>query len=227
MNIRRAQKDDCQDIRGVHIASVMGISTDSYTPEEIQAWAIPKDPKNYEDSIGSKEFLVAEDNSVILGFGVLNQERAEIEAVYVSPEAGRRGIGMALLRKLEERAGVLGLSVLRLNASLNAVPFYERAGYVGQAKSKYRLFSGVEIDCVPMLKAVGQDPGWENLRDHLDQERQRINEEIRDYPRPIPACDAQFNFLLQEQTRIAEELSRLKALAKDAVTESANEKLTD
>ena len=89
-----------------------------------------------------------------MGFGVLNQLIAEVEAVYVDPEAGRRGIGLEVLLKLEERARALGLRVLRLNASLNAVPFYERAGYVARAQSKYRLLTGVEIACVPMVKAV-------------------------------------------------------------------------
>ena len=154
LNIRRAGQEDCQFIGSVHAAAVRGIRTALYTPEEIQAWAVPKKPESYEESIHSKEFFVAEEGGVIVGFGVLNQASAEVEAVYVSPEAGRRGIGLAVLRKLEERAGALGLRVLRLNASLNAVPFYERAGYVAQEGSKYRLSTGVEIACVPMVKSI-------------------------------------------------------------------------
>ena len=100
---------------------------------------------------------MAEEGDVIVGFGVLNQESAEVEAVYVRPEADRRGIGLEVLGKLEERAGALGLGELRLNASLNAVPFYEKAGYVAQAESKYRLATGVEIACVPMVKAVARE----------------------------------------------------------------------
>jgi len=138
----------------VHAAAVTGIRTAHYTPDEIQAWAVPRDPESYEELIRSREFFVAEEGGVIVGFGVLNQESAEVEAVYVSPGAGRRGFGLEILRKLEERASALGLSVLRLNASLNAVPFYEKAGYVAQERSKYRLLTGVEIACVPMLKAM-------------------------------------------------------------------------
>jgi len=138
----------------VHSAAVRGIRTSLYTPEEIQAWAVPRKPESYEESIRSKEFFVAEEGGVITGFGVLNQESAEVEAVYVSPGAVRRGIGLELLRKLEEQAGALGLEVLRLNASLNAVQFYQRAGYVAQEESKYRLSNGVEIACVPMVKLM-------------------------------------------------------------------------
>ena len=138
----------------VHAAAVAGIRTTLYTPEEIQSWAIPKKPESYQDSIRTKEFFVAEEDGVVMGFAVLNQENAEVEAVYVSSEAGRRGIGLALLRKLDERARTHSLGVLHLYASLNAVPFYERAGYVAQQQSKYRLSTGVEIACVPMVKTI-------------------------------------------------------------------------
>ncbi|MGH9967560.1 MAG: GNAT family N-acetyltransferase [Pyrinomonadaceae bacterium] len=156
LNIRRAREEDCQSLGSVHAAAVRGIRTALYTTEEIQAWAVPRKPESYEESIRSKEFFVAEEGGVIVGFGVLNQESAEVEAVYVSPQAARRGIGLEVLRKLEERARALGLGVLRLNASLNAVPFYERAGYVAQERSSYRLATGVVIACVPMVKAMAR-----------------------------------------------------------------------
>lgn len=158
LKIRRARQEDCDSIGSVHSAAVRGIRTALYTPQEIQAWAVPRKPASYEESVRSKEFFVAEDGDAIVGFGVLNQEIAEVEAVYVAPGAGRRGIGLEVLRKLEERASALGLSVLRLNASLNAVPFYEKAGYLAQEQSKYRLLTGIEIACVPMVKAITREP---------------------------------------------------------------------
>lgn len=40
----------------------------------------------------------------------------------------------------------------------------------------------------------------------------RVREEIRAYPAPIPACDAQYNFLLEEREALASELYRLREL---------------
>lgn len=157
LNIRRAQKEDCQSIASVHVAAVTAIHTTLYTPEEIQAWAVPKNLESYEESVRRKEFFVAEEDSVIVGFGVLNRESAEIEAVYVSPEKGSRGLGLQVLRKLEETALSLGLREVTLNASLNAAPFYTKAGYVGQERSRYRLSTGVEIACIPMRKVLGRN----------------------------------------------------------------------
>ena len=158
LTIRRAQPQDCHAIASVHAAAVKGIDTNLYTAEEIQAWAVPRKPESYAEAIRTKEFVVAQDGDAIVGFGVLNQETAEVEAVYVIPGAGRRGIGREVLRKLEEQASALGLKVLRLNASLNAAPFYEKAGYEPQERSTYRLLTGVEIACIPMVKSMTQEP---------------------------------------------------------------------
>ena len=54
---------------------------------------------------------------------------------------------------------------------------------------------------------------WNRIKQHLEQERQRIYDEIRNYPPPIPACDAQFNHLLEERRRISQELAELEQLS--------------
>lgn len=41
---------------------------------------------------------------------------------------------------------------------------------------------------------------------------QRVRNEIRTYPAPIPACDAQFNHLLDEREALSSELARVREL---------------
>jgi hypothetical protein len=65
------------------------------------------------------------------------------------------------------------------------------------------------------------------IRDHLESERQRINKEIKNYPTPITACDAQFNYLLEEQKRIPQELDRLNVLSKESLTRTDQLKCLD
>ena len=158
MIIRKADQGDCPSIAQVRSNAVRAISTSLYTSDEIEAWARPRTPEDYTESIRTKEFYVAVLEDVIVGFGVLNQESRQIEAVFVSPDLGRRGVGLMILCRLEERARDLGLEALSLNASLNAVRFYQRAGYLAQEESKYRLSSGVEIPCVPMYKSLTLQP---------------------------------------------------------------------
>ncbi len=51
---------------------------------------------------------------------------------------------------------------------------------------------------------------WREIKVHLEKEKKRIIDEIINYPPPIPACDVQFNFLLEERSRITQELRRLR-----------------
>ena len=59
---------------------------------------------------------------------------------------------------------------------------------------------------------------WNRIREHLQNERHRIYQEIKNYPPPIPACDAQFNYLLEERARIGVELARIEAIVKGSIT---------
>ena len=52
----------------------------------------------------------------------------------------------------------------------------------------------------------------EDFKIYLLAERDRVNEQIGTYPPPIPACDAQFNYLLDERNRIANELKQIDAM---------------
>ncbi len=152
--IRRATPEDNDSIGRIHVRAIKEICASHYAPEEIEAWAKPRRPDYYVESIRSKEFYVAEENGNIIGFGTLNQASGEVEAVYIVPEVVRGGIGQKILCKLEERARDLGLKSLHLNSSLNAVPFYQRSGYERQKETKHRLSSGVEIGCVVMKKEI-------------------------------------------------------------------------
>src|SRR5713226_9662079 len=58
---------------------------------------------------------------------------------------------------------------------------------------------------------------WKEIRDDLKRSKQVIGEEIRNYPTPIPRCDAQFNHLYEQQARLARELDRIAALAEKSL----------
>lgn len=59
-----------------------------------------------------QEFVVAEQDGKVIGFGALHvmwQDLAEIRTLAVSESAKRKGIGAAMLRELLERAKMLGV----------------------------------------------------------------------------------------------------------------------
>jgi ribosomal protein S18 acetylase RimI-like enzyme len=150
--VRRAREEDSEGVWRVHVRAIREIANSHYSPEEIEAWASPRRPEHYVEPIRKMEFYVAEEGGAVIGFGALSHENSEIEAVYVSPEVVRRGVGSAILRQLEVSARNLGVKSLKMDASLNAVPFYRSAGYESDKIATHRLASGVEIACVLMTK---------------------------------------------------------------------------
>ena len=55
---------------------------------------------------------------------------------------------------------------------------------------------------------------WESLRRDLEALATSVAADIRAYPRPITACDAQFNHLLELRRLVPLELQRLEAAAR-------------
>ena len=58
------------------------------------------------------------------------------------------------------------------------------------------------------------------LRAYLDRTRRSVDEEISNYPTPIPRCDAQFNYLYERRSRLAQALLRTDAALADASSQA-------
>jgi putative acetyltransferase len=98
--------------------------------------------------------VVAMDGTMVVGFGQLNPDVGEVDAVYVLPERQGEGIGGMVLSDLEQRAAERGVTTLELSATLNAANFYERAGYARQHVVVHRLPTGIELQCIRMRKRL-------------------------------------------------------------------------
>ncbi len=55
------------------------------------------------------------------------------------------------------------------------------------------------------------DSDWDALRAQITQLRETVAAEIRAYPVPISACDAQYDHLLERRTALAAALASLDA----------------
>ncbi len=55
------------------------------------------------------------------------------------------------------------------------------------------------------------DSDWDALRAQITQLREVVAAEIRAYPVPIPACDAQYDHLLERRAALAAALASLDA----------------
>ena len=138
MFVRPATAADRAALPALHTAAVREFGPTSYDAEAVRRWAkaCGRSPEDYETP-PDEHFTVAVRESAVAGFGHLVPAAGEVHAVYVHPDHARRGVGSTLLAELEGYARGSGLTSLSLQSSLNAVEFYEMAGYerVGAGES--------------------------------------------------------------------------------------------
>jgi GNAT superfamily N-acetyltransferase len=138
----------------VHVRAIRETCSRSYSPEQIAAWARLLSPDSYRAVLGKRVIVVATDGAMVVGFGQLNPDTGEVDAVYVLPGRQGEGIGRMLLSDLEEHARARGIATLELSATLNAAEFYERAGYRQRQAAVHRLPTGEELQCIRMSKRL-------------------------------------------------------------------------
>ncbi|MNT87647.1 putative N-acetyltransferase YafP [compost metagenome] len=86
----------------------------------------------------------------MLGYGILDTAGNEIDALFVDPDCGGRGIGQVLMQALQALADPA--RPLVLSASLNAVPFYQRCGFQALREESYPHPSGIALASVGMQR---------------------------------------------------------------------------
>ncbi|HEX3628380.1 MAG TPA: GNAT family N-acetyltransferase [Verrucomicrobiae bacterium] len=158
--IRIANPADAEAIIHVHYAAVHRTAFGFYPYEILEAWSANPNEGRYQwmrNVIANSDniVIVGEVDSCVLGFGIFVPRLEELCALYVHPDAGRRGIGKVMLQTLERRAVEQGNLCIRLNASLNAEAFYHSNGYNSLSRGKFRLSADFEMDCVKMEKHFG------------------------------------------------------------------------
>jgi len=153
MQFRKGSFDDVATLWALRTRCVRETCSSHYPPEVIAPWSASPPPAQYQRLLGQGGCVVAEDaQGSLLGFGVFDTEGNEVDALFVDPDRGGQGIGQALMQRLLAMADPAREVVL--SASLNAVPFYQRQGFVAVREEAYPHPSGVALASVRMHRAV-------------------------------------------------------------------------
>ncbi|MBS0195522.1 MAG: GNAT family N-acetyltransferase [Planctomycetes bacterium] len=159
-HIRPAHVSDCPAICEVHLQSIRELCAPHYTPDQVQAWCDGKNPAMYEMLLQKSPWFVAEESGRVLGFGDVGPARSElpgeweVHGLYFSPAAAGRGIGGAMMRRLESLAREAGATSLFVRGTVNAAPFYSHMGFAELGRDTHRTRSGVELPSVAMRKTL-------------------------------------------------------------------------
>jgi len=151
MRFRTGTTDDVATLWALRTRCVRGTCSSHYPPEVIAPWSASPPPSQYARLLGQGGCVVAEDGQGrLLGFGVFDADANEVDALFVDPDRGGQGIGQALMQRLLAMADREREVVL--SASLNAVPFYQRQGFISVREEVYPHPSGVALASVSMRR---------------------------------------------------------------------------
>ena len=157
VRIRELRPEEARRFLEIHHAAVRGLAAQDYPPSVVEAWAAPITADAIQRFLANRDReirLVAEVDGEAAGIGALVLSHSELRACYVAPSAARRGVGSALVAKIEQIAREHGLDFLELESSITAEPFYAVLGYHVQRRGEHLLLPGVPMASVTMRKRL-------------------------------------------------------------------------
>ena len=153
LTIRKATCNDAFDAWHIRNASVHAACAMHYPAAALSGW-VDGTPTEKWASIVERDFYVAVDEGLVVGTGMLTVINGQVDAIFVRPSHMGRGIGRQMLQFLETLGSDRGVVRMRLDATLNAAPFYRRCGWSGDTVATYRTARGLELACMPMTKRL-------------------------------------------------------------------------
>ena len=130
MKITAFGRNDMEELIHLMRETVYAVCKDDYSPEELELW-VPKniDKARFLKSLRHAKVLVAREEGAIVGFADMDAD-GYLNRLYTRVEYQGRGIGSALLQRMEEEARKNRCGKVFLTSSITARSFYEHHGYV-------------------------------------------------------------------------------------------------
>ena len=160
ITIRKATNDDAQACWDIRNAAINKGCSGFYDAGDLFIWTEGELTEQF-SRIVAAHFYVAEQFSVntqlktVVGSIMLDEPYAQLEALFVAPDAMGIGIGKALLQFIETMAFNQGIAQLRLESTLNAVDFYRHCGFGGEGLEEDSIYCsprGIALECRVMYK---------------------------------------------------------------------------
>ena len=160
ITIRKATNDDAQACWDIRNAAINKGCRGFYDADDLLIWTEGELTEQF-SRIVAAHFYVAEQFSVntqlktVVGSIMLDEPYAQLEALFVAPDAMGIGVGKALLQFIETLAFNQGIAQLRLESTLNAVDFYRHSGFGGEGLEEDSIYCsprGIALECMVMYK---------------------------------------------------------------------------
>jgi putative acetyltransferase len=141
MRIRRYERADSEQLRGIFTNAILQTARGGYSEEQVRTWAAQAAEAHEFDerAADGRLLLVAVDEqNKPIAYGDLEQD-GHIDHLFCHPEAGRKGVASALYDELEKAAAAWKLQRLYVEASEIARPFFARKGFTLIRRNDFEL----------------------------------------------------------------------------------------
>jgi putative acetyltransferase len=154
LDIRAIRFEDVPEVlRLIHRAVERGCRH-HYDPAQRAAVTVSYAQNLFVESLGPFETVAAEEAGRLIGVAQLDPQTARLRALFVDGTSQQRGVGSALLAEVEGRARRRGATRLHGAMSLNAIPFYARAGFRPCPGAERLIAAGVSVPVLRMEKTL-------------------------------------------------------------------------
>ena len=138
MRIRPFLASDAVETAKTHINTIRYINSKDYSSKEIMVWSRSSSARKLRNSMKKRIRFVAVENKKIIGFCDFSHD-GELTGLYVHKDFQNKGIGLALLKRLEKEAKNQGHLELSLHSTITAKNFYQANGYKVIKKEKFKI----------------------------------------------------------------------------------------
>ena len=155
LRLRGITSADLEAVAALHDAAFRALGA-AYTAAHKAAHAAFVRTADYAADVLRSDVWVAERDGRLLGSaGWIHAEpgQGRIRKVFVHPDAARQGLGTRLVLAAEDRAHAEGCTRFMLRAYLDAVPLYEKLGYVADRPGRMEMLGGAAMPVLFMVKA--------------------------------------------------------------------------
>ncbi|MES2206666.1 MAG: GNAT family N-acetyltransferase [Pseudomonadota bacterium] len=155
MKIRLFKTQDIENIARLFHETVREININDYSTAQVKAWA-PDNIyfRNWESICTNRFTYVADDKGIIAGFGELIPD-GHIDCFYCHKSYQRCGVGSLIYKAIELKALELGLPSLVAEASITALPFFQKMGFA-MIKEQEVVCRGTKFINYLMKKTLSQ-----------------------------------------------------------------------
>ncbi len=130
MKIRAYNSADCAELAKLFYDTVHAVAIKDYTQMQLNVWASGKvDLSAWDISFLENHTLIAEQDGTVVGFGEIKND-GYLNMLYTHKDYQGKGIATAIVAVLENTAKLQGITTITTHASITAIPFFEKRGYM-------------------------------------------------------------------------------------------------